>query len=222
MTNLSSNKTLLIVIIAMLAGAAFLGIRNMLRNEIDATANTIAAERYNTNGALNTVTVTNQSITPTKNTANAANAAVINTNTVSANTVGTNANTNTSTAQTVTVADAIANAPQYDDSSLCVRGYYQTSFEFSGMAVSFSTSEGRKNLLSPYIWVETDVPESSLDCSTSSVGQKSCFGEITTCGIFHAAAPDEPGFGHTNAYRYELVRPETPNTNSSLKSINTP
>ncbi len=109
--------------------------------------------------------------------------------------------TSTPGTETVSVAEVVSNAGRYDNQSICIRGSYQNSFEFSAFGGSFDDAN---NLMKPWIWVEATVEKNQLQCVQTAVGQTICRGTTTACGKFHYAAPGEDGLGHTQAYRYKL------------------
>lgn len=115
-----------------------------------------------------------------------------------------NANLGTSPSA-VSVADLTGNPEQYDDRSVCVKGYYQGSFEFAALAQTYRTVDGRNHLVKPYVWTALDESQYSLQCSGKYEG--GCFGEVEVCGMFRYAASGEQGFGHVAAYRYALYPP---------------
>lgn len=129
-----------------------------------------------------------------------------------------NSNINSNSVKIVTVAEAIANAAQYDDKELCLAGWYQSSFEFSAMAETHKLSGSRDVLDPPYVWAEAAVFESGLTCTISEAGQETCIGEIVQCGTFRFAAPGEKGFGHVAAYRY-AIEGEIAAPSNTLKTI---
>lgn len=104
-------------------------------------------------------------------------------------------------------AQVIANPQQFHNQIICLRGTYQSSFEFSAFGNGFNQTN---TLIKPWIWVETDIDTNQLQCERTSAGQTICRGTITSCGTFQYAAEGEKGFGHTNAYRYQLVPPTEP------------
>ncbi len=108
---------------------------------------------------------------------------------------------------TMSVATVIAQATQWNNKYVCLQGNYQNSFEFTALAQNIS-AEGY--LLKPYIWVEVPVDESTLNCKKNQVGQSTCTANTTLCGTFQAAAEGAKGYGHVNAYRYQLTSPIQP------------
>lgn len=128
----------------------------------------------------------------------------------------TQSNTNTNTvATTVTPAQIFVDPSTYDNEEMCIIGSYQESFEFSAFGSGFSyDADGNRRLDEPYIWVSTDLEDrGKLSCRTTNVGQEICTGEVTACGTFAYAAPGEEGFGHVNAYRYQLTQEPEPTSN---------
>ena len=201
-----SNTIALIIVAAILLTAGILAFTNRGR-----VTNTNTTNIENTNTA--TVQNTNTQSVNTNATVNVN--AVANTNSSTNTNTGTNTNSSTTT---LTVAQVIDRADEYDGQYLCVRGLYQSSFEFTAMSATSRNVNGSTVLESPYLWVETGVNESNLTCTTSGVGQKTCQGTITTCGSFRFAASGEPGFGQVNAYRYALMGQATTNTNNQLNA----
>ena len=111
----------------------------------------------------------------------------------------------TSTASvTLAVADLLAQANRYNGQQLCVSGYYETTFEFSALSASFHLDDKqRRQIDKPYIWVETSVPRTQLQCLEPSQGLY-CFGAVTICGLFEVAPAGDKGFGQLGLYRYQL------------------
>ncbi|MDI6740256.1 MAG: hypothetical protein QME74_07820, partial [Candidatus Edwardsbacteria bacterium] len=116
----------------------------------------------------------------------------------------TNSNTNSANLACQPVSQVIENAGQFDNQTICVLGYYQNSFEFSALAAAIRTTNSTDNLTPPYIWVEGTVPESLLNCRTSSIGQKICLGRVQLTGQFQYTTAD-PGYGHLGNYQYQLT-----------------
>lgn len=139
--------------------------------------------------------------------------------TVNINT-NTAANINTASGPTISVATAIEQAEQYDDQQLCLVGWYQSSFEFSGMSETVRLFEGEYVLEGPYVWASVQIPESQLTCRTTELRQKICQGQVTACGTFRYAAPNEFGFGHLASYRYELEGPPSSPGSNTIESAN--
>lgn len=146
--------------------------------------------------------------TNTTSNTNTAKPTATNTNT----TIPTNTNTNTGTvvnppSMTYTIGTLTANPVQFDNESACLRGWYQSSFEFSalGPAVEQNTA-GESQLVEPYIWIDNAAElTAAVTCDTAREGQRTCLGEIRrVCGIFRYAAPGERGFGQSADYRYAL------------------
>lgn len=117
-------------------------------------------------------------------------------------------NTNTSGYVTINVTAATGNPTLYDKQKICLRGYYQNSFEF--VALSASHNANSRDILSPYIWL--DVADSALAnielvCQGGTGNEeKVCYSKDLTsvCGVFHYSATK--GLGHTGAYYYSLSR----------------
>ncbi len=193
-----------IVILAALAIGAVVVLASS--NSSGKAGNTNAGNLSLKNSNIN---ASNSNAAPLNTNANV-NGASLNTNTQSANlnansTVNSNTNSNTNSVDLACqpVSQVIENAGQFDNQTICVLGYYQNSFEFSALAGAYRTVNGNDNLTAPYIWVDGTVPESLLNCRTSTVGQKSCFGQITLTGLFQYTTAD-PGFGHLGNYQYQL------------------
>lgn len=102
---------------------------------------------------------------------------------------------------TYQVDDAVAKAAALDDARLCLSGRYERSFEFNAI---YMPQEVDGAVSPTYVWTEIEVDESTLECSQTAEGEKSCAGLKTLCGTFRYAAPGEAGFGHVAAYRYML------------------
>lgn len=104
------------------------------------------------------------------------------------------------------VIDAI---PQnYDDQAVCIDGFYQSSFEFAAIGPDFRVDDNGDSVINkPWIWASgfslDDVE--GVTCRRTDAGQQTCFGEVVVCGTLHYAPEGEKGFGHVNAYRYEIV-----------------
>lgn len=127
-----------------------------------------------------------------------------NTNANAAPATNTNQPTQTSNG-TVTAQQAMDQAGRYNGQELCIKGAYQNSFEFTAFGSGTSQdNNGYDQVTQPYIWSDVEIPQTSLQCRTTSAGQTVCVGTITACGTFHYAAPGQPGLGHTGAYRYSL------------------
>jgi|GEM_PF-6533093 len=105
---------------------------------------------------------------------------------------------------TLSVSAIVAAASTWNNRQVCIEGNYQNSFEFTALAQSVSP---KGYLQKPYIWVEVPVDENELTCKKNQVGQVTCTGSTTICGIFQAAAEGAKGYGHVSAYRYQLISP---------------
>ncbi|MBI5466644.1 MAG: hypothetical protein HY975_00300, partial [Candidatus Kerfeldbacteria bacterium] len=158
--------------------------------------------------------LTNSNSNANTNTTAATNSSV-NTNTA---TVPTNTNANTVVnppSMTYTISTVTDKAAQFDDESVCLRGWYQSSFEFNALGPSISQDAyGNTNLAQPYIWIDDSAElEVAVTCDQNREGQRTCLGEIArVCGLFRYAAPGETGFGHVAAYRYLLQDPNVVTT----------
>jgi len=110
--------------------------------------------------------------------------------------------------QTKLASELIANPQLYNNKQVCASGYYQESFEFTALSPTYHLdSKGDKYLDEPYIWIDFTIPSyEQINCRLTPVGQRTCFGQTTVCGIFQYAAPNQDGFGHVNAYRYQLIQ----------------
>lgn len=148
--------------------------------------------------------------TETTNTAVRNNNATLTTNQSTNATANTNAGANTNadtTAETVTTAQVLAAPDAYDGEEICLTGPYQNSFEFTAFGSDFTYDpDGNLELEKPYIWLDTSLEnEESLDCRTTDVGQEICTStSAQACGTFEVAGEGEEGFGHVNAYRYQI------------------
>jgi len=128
--------------------------------------------------------------------------------TVNSNVVNINTNVATSTAPQnagdyLSVADAISRAASLNNQNVCLHGYVETGSELTVMSSTYKEYQGRKVTQSPYIWLQWIPWLGQLECTKNSVGQESCFGETTLCGIFFYSGT-EAKFGHVQAYYYML------------------
>lgn len=102
----------------------------------------------------------------------------------------------------------IERAAQFDGESVCVYGWYQSSFEFSafGSGSEFDAN-GNRRLVEPYVAVEKASPNpDTLICTGSERGaQDFCLGEVSRfCGIFRVAPAGQPGYGINETIRYAI------------------
>ncbi len=153
----------------------------------------------------------NSNAPSSNSTANSAN--VTTTNTV--NTSNTNTTlVNQPSTTTITVAEAVAHPTQYDGHSICLQGYYQSSFEFSAFGPTANVAARTVN--QPYVWAEINEP-STLDCQLGVANEKTCFGNITVCGTFTYKA--DGGLGHVGAYTYQIRNVSSVSSNLNLNPI---
>lgn len=102
--------------------------------------------------------------------------------------------------QTYTVADAITRAAALNETSICLSGTYQLSFETSIIFTPATGGGGRTD-----VWVDDVQDKSKLKCTATSDDQRDfCTAQIKLCGTFRYALPGEPGFGNQQNYRYAL------------------
>lgn len=196
-TRVYSSQFSVVVIAIILVSAGVLAFVNRKHSTTTNTAANVNAEVEINAG----IEGTNTTISTSVNTA--ANAA---TNANTAANLNTSANSNTnSSSQSLSISTVTSMPDKYDGQYVCLTGWYQSSFEFTALAESYRLVAGEKVLAAPYVWFEGNVPASSLTCTTSSAGQQTCQGVITVCGDFRYAPAGQTGFGHTNAYRYELA-----------------
>ncbi|MFA6511888.1 MAG: hypothetical protein WCV86_02055 [Patescibacteria group bacterium] len=100
-----------------------------------------------------------------------------------------------------------ANPESYDDKEICLEGFYQGSFEFSAIGPDFRIADNGDRIINkPWVWVTGASldDEPGVDCTLTEFGQQTCFGEVAVCGTLHYAPEGEEGFGHVNAYQYEI------------------
>jgi hypothetical protein len=201
------------VVIAMLlcAGAlALFGKNSANRNAGDAFLNSLLTDTSRTNENVNTQVKSQNRNAQAPETTNASENINANRSTT------TNASTNE---PVLLVPAALERAVAYHGTQICLRGYYQSSFEFSAMAASYETRNGTRVLLDPLVWIATTIPDDGVECATTSAGQRVCFGDVTTCGVFRVANEGESGFGHVGAYRYELSQaPSAESVNNTLET----
>lgn len=171
----------IVIIVIILASAAVLAVVQRQKGTTTNTSKENANAEVNVNTSANVNTLTNESTT-----------------------TNTSSNTNAAEPLTLSIPDVIAGATRYNNTRLCLTAWYQNVFEFSAMAESVRIVNGEKVLSTPYVWINSPVPETSLTCTTNSVGEKMCLGVATTCGTFQYAAPGQAGLGHAQAYRYQL------------------
>jgi hypothetical protein len=114
----------------------------------------------------------------------------------------TNASPQPIDAESVSTVTVTSEPLRYHGQSVCIRGFYQQSFEFSALG----TKRPPESIAPPLIWTEAKILGQELTCSTTDAGQEVCRGEVTVCGVFEYSAV--PIFGHLGAYQYQL-RPTT-------------
>lgn len=100
----------------------------------------------------------------------------------------------------VTVEQAVADPNKYQNTSVCLTGYFQQSFEFQ--ALSSQADLPNWTLRPPYVWVDLNVPTRGMECRLGAGNEPSCFGELTLFGIF--VYNSSGGFGHLGKYQYQL------------------
>ncbi len=112
------------------------------------------------------------------------------------------ATTTPSTTKIYSVATVLARPADYHNRQICLRGYYETTFEFSALGATYHQDDKQKSQIDkPYIWVGLSVPRSQLTCATQGLY---CFGQATVCGLFEVAADGAAGFGQLGLYRYQI------------------
>ncbi|MBI3956406.1 MAG: hypothetical protein HY340_00240 [Candidatus Kerfeldbacteria bacterium] len=116
-------------------------------------------------------------------------------------------NTENAVAGVVRIEDVIAEPERFHDKVICLSGYYQSSFEFSGLGAALTADNaGGRVLQEPLVWVDVAVPGGTLDCSGDG-RQQTCSGRAVPCGQFQYAGDKKIGFGHLGKYRYQIVNP---------------
>jgi len=196
----TDSKFYLFLIIGILLCAGYIAIfRKQIPSIVPPTTNTNTNASVQNTNTSNTEDYQNSGGNGTTNTNQTA---YTNSNTA----VVTNSSTNATIQPILTIAEAIEQAEEKNGTQVCVRGYYQSSFEFSAMSAQVQEQNGIQRLVQPLVWIDTVIPESAVSCTTTVSGQQTCLGELTTCGIFRAAGDGEIGFGHLSQYRYQLSR----------------
>lgn len=101
-------------------------------------------------------------------------------------------------AESVSTVTVTTEPLRYHGQPVCIRGFYQQSFEFSAIG----TKRPPESIAPPFIWTEAKVLGQQLTCLTTDAGQQVCRGEVTICGLFEYS--DAPVFGHLGAFQFQL------------------
>lgn len=125
----------------------------------------------------------------------------------SATTVNTNTKPSDAPSQTYAVSTLTDRAEIFDDESVCVKGWYQSSPGSTVIGADVATdAAGQQTSTAPLIWVNQGVSDvEDLTCR-GEAGKQTCTGYLTRfCAMFRYAAPGEAGFGADGAYRWQLT-----------------
>ena len=109
------------------------------------------------------------------------------------------------TMATYSAAEIVADPTRFDNQTACVKGWYQSSFEFTAFAAN-TTKDAAGHVVpkEPFINVYDSPDSSTLTCTDNERATRSCAGEITHCGRLRYAGPGEKGYGASETMRWQL------------------